>query len=386
MPAGRMYRIILFLSIIVFVVYVLTSPGTTAYNHFTLLADAFLRGKFYITADAPWLEKIPIDASRFYIANPPMPAILSIPFVVFFGKNFPQNLIASITGTGIVFFTMLLALRIKKDIKLMIWAGLFSGFGTIIWFLSSVGSTWYFGQITACFFLLGALVEALGKKRVWIVGILVGAAYLARVNTIVGVPIFIYLLREKFRSFKNIFYFCFCLGIFLLTNAFYNFLRFGVFWDKGYLLIPGVSTELWYRHGVENPTYIPDNLRVAFLSLPKFINKFPFFIPSWGGLSIWITTPAFIFALIPNIKERIVQLSWLSLTLVALVVFMHGETGYAQFGYRFAVDFYPFLIFLTLKGIAGGKLKWQHFLLLLISIIVNAWGVILINKFNLVLP
>src|SRR5581483_2267815 len=193
-----------------------------------------------------------------------------------------------------------------------------------------------------------------------------------------------YLLRDEFKHRQKIFHFVIALGTFLATNAIYNYLRFGVFWDKGYLLIPGVSTEPWYRYGVENPVYIPNNLKVAFLSFPKRIDNFPFFIPSWGGLAIWITTPAFIFGLWSNFKERLVQATFLSTVLVALTVFMHGNTGYAQFGYRFGVDFYPFLILLTIKNVSGTNLRWQHYLLLIMGVIVNAWGTILINKFNLV--
>jgi hypothetical protein len=65
---------------------------------------------------------------------------------------------------------------------------------------------------------------------------------------------------------------------------------------------------------------------------------------------------------------------------------MHGNTGYAQFGYRFGVDFYPFLILLTIKNVSGTNLRWHHYLLLIMGVIVNAWGTILINKFNLVAP
>ncbi len=373
------FILIFFLSL---TVYFLTSPGHTPYNHFTLLADAFIHGKLHITANIPWLEKIPIDQNNFYVANPPMPAILSIPFVLVFGKNFPQEYLAFLLGSGITILTMQLSLKIKNSLKLAIWSGLLVGFGTIIWFLSSVGSTWYLGQLSATFFLTAALLESLGKKRPWLVGLLIGTAYLSRVNIIVCLPIFIYLLRNKFKIPKNIFLFVFALGTFLATNALYNFLRFGVFWDKGYLLIPGVTTEPWYSKGLINPLYIPNNLKVAFTSLPIFLNKFPFIVPSLAGLAIWITTPAFIFSLANSIKDNLVRVTWLSIFLVSLIIFMHGTTGFTQFGYRFAVDFYPFLIFLTIKGASKSNLKWYHWLILIISILVNLWGVLWINKFS----
>jgi len=44
------------------------------------------------------------------------------------------------------------------------------------------------------------------------------------------------------------------------------------------------------------------------------------------------------------------------------------------------MDFYPFLFILTVRGM-GTNLKWYHKLLIILGIIVNAWGVIAINKF-----
>ena len=169
---------------------------------------------------------------------------------------------------------------------------------------------------------------------------------------------------------------------FISFNFYYNFLRFGSIFDKGYYLIPGVLEESWFKKGLFNLSYIPNNLKVIFASFPRFSENSPYITPSWAGLSIWITTPAFIYAFAANMKERMVRFSWVSILLISLIILSHGTTGFAQFGYRFAVDFYPILIFLTIKGVSGGKLKWHHWLLLVVGIVVNLWGVIFINKFG----
>jgi hypothetical protein len=74
--------------------------------------------------------------------------------------------------------------------------------------------------------------------------------------------------------------------------------------------------------------------------------------------------------------------TWFSIILIALVIFSHGTTGFTQFGYRYAVDFYPLLVFLTIKGAVNLNSKYIHWVLLIMSIIVNLWGVIWINKFG----
>jgi hypothetical protein len=106
--------------------------------------------------------------------------------------------------------------------------------------------------------------------------------------------------------------------------------------------------------------------------------------PSWGGLAIWITSPVFIYSLFANLKKQVVQISWLSILLIALVVMSHGSTGFAQFGYRFAVDFYPLILFLIVKYVSDKKMEWHHWTLLTISILVNLWGAVFINKLGLV--
>ena len=368
--------------IISFVVYYLTSSGKTPYDYFTRLAASFLKGKYFLTENPSWLnELIPAGQNKYYVVYPPMPAFLSLPFVYIWGILFQQQYLAHLLGAEIVLLTINLSLKIKKDIKLAIWSGILVGFGTIIWFLSTSGSSWYLGQISACFFLLAALNESNGKKRPFLVGLFLGAAYLSRLPTILSFPLFVYLIKGK-KITKNIIKFGLGVLPFLALNFLYNYIRFGTIFDKGYLLIPEVLDEIWYEKGLFNLSYIPRHLKIIFASFPIFQNQFPFIIPSWAGLSIWITTPAFIYSFFSNIKERVVQISWLVIILISLVIFSHGTTGFAQFGYRFAVDFYPFLILLTIKGVSKGKLKTHHWILLIVSILVNLWGVIWINKYG----
>ena len=131
-----------------------------------------------------------------------------------------------------------------------------------------------------------------------------------------------------------------------------------------------------------SPKYIASNLKTLFWSFPKLISHFPYIIPSWAGLAIWITTPAFLFSLF-NFKSNFQNLiSTMAIGIILISVSMHGGTGWAQFGYRFAVDFYPFLFLIIANNFQGCKLGRVHWLLLFVSIFVNLWGVLWINKFG----
>lgn len=377
-----MKKLIVIFFILSFIVYFFTSAGKTPFDYFTRLSDSFLQGKIYLTENPSWLsELIPAGPGRFYVVYPPMPTILAMPFRLVFKEGFQQQYLAQLLGAGIVVLTILIAWTVKRDKKLVIWAGLLAGFGNIIWFLSSVGSSWYLSQVTAAFFLTAAILECLKRRRPFLVGLLFGAAFLSRIEVSLLFPVFLCFIWDR-NWFKN--YLKLALGFlpFALFNFSYNFMRFGVIWDKAYILIPGLLQEPWYQNGVLNISNIPNHLKIIFSSLPLVGNSPPYIKPSWAGLAIWITTPAFFYAFFANIKEKVVKFSWLSILLVSLFIFSHGTTGFTQFGYRFAVDFYPILLFLTIKGVARTGLKWHHWLLLFVSVLVNTWGVLWINKFG----
>lgn len=313
-----------------------------------------------------------------------MPAIIALPFVFFF-NNFPQTLLAHILGAGIAIFNYKLAIKITKDKTSALWIALLTAFGNVIWFLSSVGSSWYLGQITSAFFMSLSIYETMTKRRPFLMGLFQGAAYLSRVHTILSIPFFVFMLIKKpvfsKENIKNMFFLGAGILPFLVFNFLYNYARFGVIWDKGYALIPGVLEEPWYQLGLVHPSYIGRHLEIIFKALPVFKTEFPYIFPSWRGLAVWITTPAFIFLAKAPVKKLEVKLATLASALISIPILMHGTNGFAQFGYRFAVDFYPF-IFLIMMYALPKKLKHYHWILLILSILVNAWGVVFINKFG----
>lgn len=365
------------------VTYFMTSSGTTPYDYFTRLADAFLNNKYYLQDSPAWLnELIPIGDNKYAIVYPPAPAIISMPLRYFFGHLFEQQYLAHLFGALFALIIAKTAFKITKKVNIFIWFYLLAGFGNIIWFLASNGSVWYLGQVSGALFLSAAIYESVSKKRLLLISIFMGMAVLSRLQTILAIPLIAYLNWKDIKNFINFIKLTFPFFIILSLYAIYNFIRFGSFIETGYSLIPGVLNEPWYSHGIFHFSYITNNLKVMFLSLPIFKNEFPYITPSWGGLSILITTPAFIYVILTKLKDRSNQFTLLSLVLIALVTFSHGGTGFTQFGYRYAVDFYPILFFILINRIKVTNLSWHHWVLLIFSIIVNLWGVLWINKFG----
>ena len=380
-------RSIIFLFLVSFFIYLASSPGNTPYNYFTRLAMAFLEGRLYLTDNPSWLsELITITDGKYTFVNPPLPAAILTPFVAIFGGGLPQQFAAHATGAGAVVLSYILAMNITRHKIKSLWVALALGIGSIVWFLSSVGSVWYLGQITAVFFILASLVVTTRlKPSTFHASIYYALACFSRTQFFVIAPLMLALMaktsKQKLSLKKTIIYFS-PVATAVLLFAIYNYARFGSAVETGYRFIPGIMDEPWFASGIFHPSYIPNHLKIILTNLPAITNKFPYIVPTWWGLAIWVTSPAFVYALFAPFREKIVKIAWACILAIALVNFSFGSTGFTQFGYRYAVDFYPFIILLLCFHLGSRPLTKLHWILLALSTLVNLWGVVWINKFG----
>lgn len=379
---NKLILILLFISI--FVIYLVSSSGITPYNYFVLLAKQFLEGRYYLLDNPPWLnELIPLKGGGYGVVYPPTPAIIAMPLVYFFGADFPQNMISYFLGAGLAILIAKIGYLKTNNIKIFYWFLILGAFGNIAWFLSSNGSVWYLGQVSGSFFLTATIYESLTKRRPYLISTLFALAVFSRLQIILAFPIIAYL-NYKDLNLKKFVNLSLPFSIFVLFFLTYNYLRFGNIFETGYSLIPGVLEEPWYNNGIFHYSYIPNSLKAFALSTPIFTSDFPYVKPSWSSLSILITTPVFIYSLFASLRIKENVYTFISLLLIALVSLSHGGIGFTQFGYRYAVDFYPLLYLLMANYFVNKELKWHHNLLLIISVLVNLWGIIWINKFGYV--
>ncbi len=122
----------------------------------------------------------------------------------------------------------------------------------------------------------------------------------------------------------------------------------------------------------------------------------PLVLPRDAGMSILLTSPAYLLAL-PALRwgfgrSRLVTGAAIAVVIVAVVNLMHFSQGWVQFGYRFSLDFAPFAILLVAvglerlaarSGLAGRARAWGlsgvAVALVVISVLVNFWGVVWAN-------
>lgn len=374
----------IFLFIITFLVYLISSKGEGAgWNHFVVLADAFLHGHLYV---ANTLTELASWGGHYFVVYPPMPAILLLPFVAVFGSTFYQPGLSILLGAVNVSLAYIVLSRIFKNTKLALWISILYAFGTIQWYHAEVGSSWYIAHIVALFFLWLSLLEIVTKQRLFLIGLFIGAAYLARLPTILALTFVFVYLHQRFLHFKNKKFilnfhnfFLFSLGFApaVIFNWAYNYFRFGTIFDVGYSLLP-IFNEPWYRYGLFNIRYIPTHLKEVFIALPVFSVNPPFVIPSLYIMALWFVIPAFILIFFANFKSKLISASLIAMILISLPGLMHGNNGSTQFGYRFALDFLPFLIILIASGLQN-HFKWWAKSFIVLSILINLWGVIMVS-------
>ncbi len=392
--------ICLLLFAVAFVIYYFTGEGhPTYYNYYVRLGDAFLHGRLYLLDNPSWLNELVPNpfGPGYYVVYPPLPAILMTPLVAIWGLNLNQTLVSVFFGS----LTVVVAYFVAKDVtkrpyaekpksqSVYVWFAVLFGFGTIFWWLSSNGSVWLIAQVISAFFLLLAIHEAFNKARPLVMGLLVGASFWCRLPTILGILFFADLIISKQQSLnwtrrirssiKPLLLLAVGAGVFIVLDVAYNYARFKAFFDVAYWLIPGVLNEPWYSHGLFSLLYIPVNLAPFLTGLPTFNLTAPFMHAPIQGIAIWFTTPAFIFALRSKLKDAVTISAWVAIFATAGVILTKGLSGWG-FGYRYAVDFYPFLFILTIKGM-GTSLRWYHKILIILGIIVNLWGTIAFNRF-----
>jgi len=260
------------------------------------------------------------------------------------------------------------------------------GFGTCFWFTAAVGSAWYIEHVSAVLFLTLAIILALYKKSPFLTGLLLGFAFLSRLPVILSFPFFLLLIYEQNSGWKprlkQAAYFAVGLGIIVGIYELYNLGRWGVFSDLGYNLIPGIQQDPSFTNGIFSLSYIPRHIYAILFQGPILLDHFPYFEPNWMGLGLFFTTPAFLY-IFKGPWNKLSKYAALAVICILPILITHGTVGFTQFGYRFSLDFTPFLMLLAAKGMSE-NLSWKEKAVIILSVLVNLWGVVSIIGFNFV--
>jgi len=367
---------LIFISVILIYKFIYPNPRNW-YDHYRYLAESFLAGR----VDVPNLPIFYQDSLEYqgkkYLPFPPIPALILAPIIAV-GKNTTQQQVSIIIGTLNAVLVFLLLKKFTKLINAFLLS-IFFALGTVAFWSAVVGTTWYFAHNVALTFFFLSLITFKNKKY-FLSGFLFSLAVLSRLPILLGIVFYILeLKKDKINLLKFLSTATVCIPIMF----FYNWLRFSNIFHSGYIEVYksylGIGYSISFfqsiypnfpNFGYLDPRNIPLHLFTFFLMPP--ILSADKILPSPYGMGIIFTTPFLLLAFLPPFKKGLEKNLFIGAILIAFVDFLHYMQGWVQFGYRFLLDFLPFLLIVLAIRFRPKKL---YILLLGISIAVNFWGV-----------
>jgi len=391
--------------------------------HFVLQADAWLHGRLWIDpVRAARLGDVTQFGGHVYVAFPPLPALLMLPFVAVAGPAFNDARFTLLLGALNVGMAYLMARRLRlpglarAGVPLgragaLAVAALFA-VGTVHFYAALMGRVWFTAHIVAVTCLLWYAWECVGRGRPLVAGLALAGALLARPPALFGAVFWLVLAAGQMydrRRWAPVAWFLAPLGGATALLLALNALRFGNPLDFGYLsmrVAPQLAPDL-RTYGQFNVHFLPRNV-TAFLLAPPVIMPlnlavwwqrvggpaglvslftvpglgrrlgFPIAFDLWGA-GLWVVSPALAFALRPPriVDRRLWAGAWLTVLAVALPNLLYYNTGWGQYGYRFSLDFTPFLLVLVALGLRRPfRAPWAVLfaVLLAISVVSNFLG------------
>ena len=161
-----------------------------------------------------------------------------------------------------------------------------------------------------------------------------------------------------------------------LATLAYNYARFGSVSDFGYMRIPQVASEAFFKHGLFSPYSIPHNAKAMLWEGWKLTQEKPYLVPHGFGGSIFISSPLLLllFRFRRGVGDYpLLAASWLVIGILTLLLWLHANPGGWQFSYRYGMILLPwmFLIILNNGKARASKLEVMLFGL---SVAINAYA------------
>lgn len=369
-------------------------------NHFVYLADSILHGQLHLREEPPSRNDWARFEGRWYVSFPPLPAVLMLPGVAVWGMRFNDRLFSVLlAGLGPALLYLVLArLRAtgrsdRSERDDLILTALFA-FGTVYFFCAVQGTVWFTAHVVAVALVGAYLWCALDASRPLLAGLALGCGFLTRTPLLFAFPLFVAeavrvyapdaagwaKLRALLRPAVLRRLAAFGLPMLAAVGAAmaWNAARFGDPLEFGHRFLdvrwrPRIET--W---GLFSFHYLSRNLMAALVLLPWLSRAAPFVKIGGHGLAIWVTTPPVLATLWPLRRTDLHLPLWLTVVATALPSLLYQNTGWLQFGYRFAVDYLPFLVLLLAVG--GRRLSRGMLVLVALSIALNLFGAITFDR------
>ena len=380
----------------------------TLYNHFALLADAWLHGRLDLGGPPPdytGFNDFAVFQGKYYVTFPPMPAVLLVPLVaasrsvdaVCDGRFF-------ILLAGVGPATVCLALDKMSRARVSartrgenVFLAFAFAFATVYWFTAVQGTVWFAAHVVAVVFTALYLYASVDAAHPIMAGLCLGCAIATRTPLLFALPLFACELVRTARArsvrgrlldpsggfVKRATAFLAPLLATLGVLAWHNQARFGSPFEFGHRFLAIVWKTRIDKWGLFSVHYLGRNLGVMLTSMPFVGAKDAPPQINAHGLALTITSPFLLWVLWPRIRGRTRARSmYIALAVTAFAVsvpdLLYQNSGWIQFGYRFSNDFAVFLV--AMIAVGGRKLGAGFGAAVAFAVAVNAFGALTFQR------
>lgn len=412
-PDTRRRRLAWAIGIYVAVTLLLTicaAPATlrehTAYNHFALLAQAWLERRLDLGGAPPDYAHHNDFASyhgRWFVVFPAFPSVLLLPFVALAGsaeRVADGRFFLLLAGLApAVMFLLLERLRrlgesSRTELENLLLSGLFC-FGSVYFFCSLQGTVWFAAHVVAAVLMALYLLFAVRAERPLLSGLCLGLGFATRAPLLLAAPLFVIEacrvarlveprgagLFQRFdvgRVARSLAWFVLPLVLVGALVGWHNAARFDDAFEPGYRYLDIAWSKRIAKWGLFDYHYLGRNLGVMLTSLPWLPAGSGPVQVSGHGLALWVTTPLYLWLIVARRWSALARSLLLCAALVALPSLFYQNTGWLQFGYRFSNDYAPLLF--TLLALVGPPLRGGFMLAAAFSVIVNFFGALTFGR------
>ncbi len=376
----------------------------TPYNHYALLAEAWLHGRQDLANGPPSYaggNDFAVFGGKTYISFPPFPAVLMLPFVALSGgaENFRDGqFVIWLGGLGPAFLFLVLEKlrrtgRTRRSEANDVLLSALMAVGTVYFFTAVEGTVWFAALVVNVALSAAYALFALDAERPALAGLMLPLAFATRVTPILAAPLFaLEALRMSrteglptegaimdrlrvtwARTDKGALlgrYVRFALPILAIFAAcsWTNYTRFHEWSPAAFghqYLTVGWRLRM-AKWGVVGYHYLSKNLACMLTILPwlpphgtrtswwgastsAYSATAPFQINE-HGLALWFTVPIYFWLFRPRARGWLHDVLLLSIAGPVLADLLYQNTGWRQFGYRFSNDYVVMLFMLLAVG------------------------------------
>ena len=319
-------------------------------DHMMILANDITQGRVDLSSLTTINDIVTIDGRHYQAMSllPTVPYLAFVPFEVLW--PFSRWIVSGVIGIVAAWLALPVARRYGPGGTATYWLAALGAFGTMLFTLAIEGDFYYLAHLESVLLVFVTLIEWHDRRRPWVLGLLVGLATLARPTLLLmAVPLGIVLLAEARDRVRACLGFALPLAAALAVTAAWDYVRFGSVLETGY----GIAwitppLEALRSQGLFSIVHVPTNLALFVGGGFGIQDAFPWLKPSTEGQSILLTTPALLVAVNAGFRGRLNQMLWGAAIVTAIPVFLYyGGGGGTTYGYRYAMDFIPFLFALV---------------------------------------